>query len=173
MSPIDLLDTNVVSALMADDSSFGLQLRLTDRFGDNGIIAIVIGKMQDSEDLYIDTWLMSCRVLKRDFELAMFDALVDECQQRGIPRITGVYLPSKRNGMVAGHYGSLGFVRAGERAGGGGEGTFHAALGGVVGKNGEEVKRRKNRGWPLVRLGAQNVHKTVKFCVHKIFALAV
>jgi len=50
---------------MNDPGAFGLQLRLLDRFGDNGIIAIVIGKMQEEQDLLIDTWLMSCRVLGR------------------------------------------------------------------------------------------------------------
>jgi predicted enzyme involved in methoxymalonyl-ACP biosynthesis len=55
---------------------------------------------------------MSCRVLKREMELAMFDALVEECQARGIRKIVGVYIPSKKNAMVAEHYASLGFMRA-------------------------------------------------------------
>ena len=54
---------------------------------------------------------MSCRVLKREMELAMFDALVEECQARGVRKIRGVYIPSKKNSMVAEHYGSLGFSR--------------------------------------------------------------
>jgi len=52
---------------------------------------------------------MSCRVLKREMELAMFDALVELCQARGIRKIVGVYIPSKKNGLVATHYASLGF----------------------------------------------------------------
>src|SRR5207248_3290056 len=40
-----------VRAVMHDPRAFGLQLRLVDRFGDNGIIAIVIGKMSGTEDL--------------------------------------------------------------------------------------------------------------------------
>jgi predicted enzyme involved in methoxymalonyl-ACP biosynthesis len=52
---------------------------------------------------------MSCRVLKREMEFAMFDALVEQCQLRGIRKIIGVYIPSKKNSMVAGHYASLGF----------------------------------------------------------------
>ena len=57
-----------VIAVMADPDAFGLQLRLTDRFGDNGIIAIIIGRLRENKDLYIDTWLMSCRVLGRQVE---------------------------------------------------------------------------------------------------------
>ena len=49
---------------------------------------------------------MSCRVLKREMEFAMFDALIEQCQARGIRKILGVYIPSKKNSMVAGHYAS-------------------------------------------------------------------
>ena len=59
----------------------------------------------------LDLWLMSCRVLKREMEYAMFDALVEQCQARSIRKIVGVYIPSKKNKMVAGHYASLGFTR--------------------------------------------------------------
>jgi predicted enzyme involved in methoxymalonyl-ACP biosynthesis len=54
---------------------------------------------------------MSCRVVKREMELAMFDALVEQCQARGIRKILGTYIPSKKNGMVSDHYASLGFTR--------------------------------------------------------------
>ena len=47
-----------VLAVMADPDAFGLQLRLLDRFGDNGVIAIIIGRLQADRDLLIDTWLM-------------------------------------------------------------------------------------------------------------------
>ena len=60
---------------------------------------------------------MSCRVLKREMELAMFDALVEQCQARGIHKIVGVYIPSKKNSMVAGHYAGLGFTRVGKPPG--------------------------------------------------------
>jgi hypothetical protein len=46
-------------------------------------------------------------------EFAMFDALVEQCQARGIRKIVGVYIPSKKNSMVAGHYASLGFISTG------------------------------------------------------------
>jgi predicted enzyme involved in methoxymalonyl-ACP biosynthesis len=62
---------------------------------------------------------MSCRVLKREMEFAMFDALVEQCQARGIRKIVGVYIPSKKNSMVAGHYASLGFSPMGGASEGG------------------------------------------------------
>jgi FkbH-like protein len=91
-----------------DPSYITLYGRLVDKFGDNGIISLVIACTSGSE-ARVDLWLMSCRVLKRDMEQAMCDALVDECQARGITRLTGEYIPTAKNGMVAGHYQTLGF----------------------------------------------------------------
>jgi len=99
-----------VLAVMRDNRSFGLQLRLVDRFGDNGIISIVIGKMRDEEDLYLDTWLMSCRVLGRQVEPATLNVVADRAKRLGAKRLIGEYIPSKKNGMVKDHYARLGFT---------------------------------------------------------------
>ena len=101
-----------VEAIAQDPTFVTLYGRLTDRFGDNGLVSVLIGRVVDKM-LELDLWLMSCRVLGREMELAMFDALVEQCQVRGIRKITGVYIPSKKNSMVAGHYLKLGFT-AGE-----------------------------------------------------------
>ena len=98
-----------VVSVMQDNRSFGLQLRLSDRFGDNGIIAIVIGKMQADDDLVIDTWLMSCRVLGRQVEPTTLNLIVSQAQRLGARRLIGEYLPTKKNGMVGDHYARLGF----------------------------------------------------------------
>jgi predicted enzyme involved in methoxymalonyl-ACP biosynthesis len=61
---------------------------------------------------------MSCRVLKREMELAMLDVLVEHARNAGIEKIVGYYIPTKKNGMVAGHYEGLGFTfRAHEESG--------------------------------------------------------
>ena len=99
-----------VLAIMADERAFGLQLRLLDRFGDNGIIAIVIGKMQGAEDLVIDTWLMSCRVLGRQVEPTTLNLIADAAKRLGARRLIGEYIPTKKNGMVKEHYQKLGFT---------------------------------------------------------------
>jgi FkbH-like protein len=101
-----------VEAISRDPGFIALYGRLADRFGDNGLVSVIIGRMVEDR-VELDTWLMSCRVLKREFELAMFDALVESCQARGIRKIVGVYLPSKKNSMVAEHYAGLGFTGAG------------------------------------------------------------
>ena len=99
-----------VEAMACDPSCITLYGRLADRFGDNGLVSVLIGRVSDAT-VEVDLWLMSCRVLKREMELAMFDALVERCQAQGIGRIVGVYVPSKKNSMVAGHYADLGFSR--------------------------------------------------------------
>ena len=85
--------------------------RLLDKFGDNGIVSVVIGKCRDKE-LDIELWLMSCRVLKRDMELAMLDELVHRAREKGITRINGYYYKTHKNNMVAELYGSFGFTLA-------------------------------------------------------------
>jgi FkbH-like protein len=87
----------------------GLYGRLIDRFGDNGLISVVLGR-RHQETLHMDLWLMSCRVLKRDMELAMLDVLVDRAIASGINTIYGYFLPTKKNTMVADFYPSLGFL---------------------------------------------------------------
>ena len=99
-----------VIAVMADPDAFGLQLRLTDRFGDNGVIAIVIGRLRDNKDLYIDTWLMSCRVLGRQVEPTTLNLICQEAKKLGARRVVGEYIPTKKNGMVKDHYAKLGFT---------------------------------------------------------------
>ncbi len=99
-----------VEAISRDPAFVTLYGRLADKFGDNGLVSVLIGRVSH-ETVELDLWLMSCRVLKREMEFAMFDALVEECRARDIRKILGVYIPSKKNGIVAEHYGSLGFTR--------------------------------------------------------------
>ena len=106
-----------VIAVMRDGRAFGAQLRLIDRFGDNGIIAIVIGRLEDDADLVIDTWLMSCRVLGRQVEPTTLNLVAALAKQLGARRLVGDYIPTPKNGMVRDHYAKLGFATCGETAG--------------------------------------------------------
>lgn len=69
--------------------------RLKDKFGDNGIVSVVAGKIED-EVLSIQLWLMSCRVLKRGMEDAMMNELVRLARQHGIMTIRGYYYPTAK-----------------------------------------------------------------------------
>lgn len=87
--------------------------RLTDKFGDNGIVSVVIGEKR-GEQLHIDLWLMSCRVLKRGMEYAMINRLVEEAKKAGIETIFGYYYPTKKNAMVKELFGDFGFEKTSE-----------------------------------------------------------
>jgi FkbH-like protein len=102
-----------VESIAGDSGALTLYGRLSDRFGDNGLVSVLIGRVRN-ETVELDLWLMSCRVLGREMELAMFDVLIEQCQARRINMIVGVYIPSKKNSMVAGHYAGLGFTRSSE-----------------------------------------------------------
>lgn len=106
-----------VEAAEADPSRRLAQIRLVDRFGDNGIICVLISDLR-GDALEIDTWLMSCRVLGRRVQEAALDHLVRTARAGGARRLVGRYIPSPKNAMVAGHYASLGFTQTGEEPGG-------------------------------------------------------
>lgn len=82
--------------------------RLKDKFGDNGLISVVVGEKRGDE-LHIILWLMSCRVLKRGMEDAMLDALARAAHCAGMKSMVGYYYPTKKNRMVAHFYEEMGF----------------------------------------------------------------
>jgi FkbH-like protein len=90
--------------------------RLADKFGDNGLVSALLAR-QRGDELVVELWIMSCRVLKRELELAMFDVLVEEAKRRGVKTIVGLYRPTAKNAMVADLYPSLGFSPAPHREG--------------------------------------------------------
>jgi FkbH-like protein len=98
-----------VAAMEADRSLVTLQVRLVDRFGDNGMICVGILRPAADDAMEIDSWLMSCRVLGRRMEEAMLTAIVAAAKVRGVGRLIGHYRPSAKNRMVADHYQKLGF----------------------------------------------------------------
>ena len=110
-----------ISAIENDPKQKGFAFTLEDKFGDNGLIAVVILReletseatetMKPSETLFIDTWFMSCRVLKRGMENFTLNTIVEYAMANGYKRIIGEYLPTPKNGMVAEHYTGLGFIK--------------------------------------------------------------
>jgi FkbH-like protein len=97
-----------VQQVIDDPAYCAYTMRLEDRFGDYGLIAVVIGRVEGTVFL-IDTWLMSCRVLKRQVEEETVNEMVRLARLRGCRRLRGVYLPTKKNGMVRDLYPRMGF----------------------------------------------------------------
>jgi FkbH-like protein len=82
---------------------------LKDKFGDNGLISVVILKKYNEHDWVIDTWCMSCRVLSRGMEEFICQTMIDLGRKKGIKRLVGIYIPTAKNGLVADLYPRLGF----------------------------------------------------------------
>jgi len=102
-----------IAAFEADSRKHTLQVRLRDRFGDFGMIGVVIcDEIEGAQGRVweIDTWLMSCRVLSRKVEQAITNYLVAAAAARNVTRLRGVYLPTAKNIIVARHYDDLGFT---------------------------------------------------------------
>ena len=106
-----------VAGFAADGKLFTLQVRLSDKFGDLGMIGVVICRDGEPATWEIDTWLMSCRVLGRRVEDAMLACIAAAARERGITRLIGTYVPTAKNAMVADHYAKLGFRQSDKKDG--------------------------------------------------------
>ena len=102
-----------IEQMAADKKYITLYGKLEDKFGDNGVVSVVIAE-KDGTSAHIRLWLMSCRVLKRDMELAMLDGLAGRCLSEGIETLYGYYYPTAKNNMVREFYGQLGFEKLAE-----------------------------------------------------------
>ncbi len=100
-----------ISAMAENPDIIDLSFTLNDKFGDNGLIAVIILKPMDQDTLFIDTWFMSCRVLKRGMESFTLNTIVERAKSAGYRRIVGEYLPTTKNKMVERHFPDLGFIR--------------------------------------------------------------
>lgn len=103
-----------VEALAKDDSHIGLYFTLKDRFGDYGLISVVVLDKQPGDVLFISEWLMSCRVLKRGMEEFIADKILSLAAEQGFRKIIGEYLATPKNAMVKDLYARMGFTRVGE-----------------------------------------------------------
>ncbi|MNS23263.1 hypothetical protein D3C72_550720 [compost metagenome] len=98
-----------IERLIVDEESFTFSFTLEDKFGDNGLICAIILQQENSDVLFIDTWFMSCRVLKRGMENFVLNTVVDFAKENGFTTLRGEYLPTAKNEMVKDHYFNLGF----------------------------------------------------------------
>lgn len=103
------LSRSQVEERMRDPETLTAYVRLADSFGDNGLISVFCARRKKDE-LWIDEWLMSCRVLKRGVEQLLCNYAVRKASEMGIPTLHGAYLPTPKNALVRDHYQSLGFT---------------------------------------------------------------
>jgi FkbH-like protein len=103
-----------IEKIGASENHFTFTFTLEDKFGDNGLICVIILKKENEQTAFIDTWFMSCRVLKRSMEHFVLNTIVAFCNQKGFETLKGEYIPTAKNEMVANHYNQLGFKQTGE-----------------------------------------------------------
>ena len=115
-----------VEQMMTSPDTLTATVRLVDCFGDNGLVSVFAaarGHNRGADELLIDLWLMSCRVLKRGVEQLLLNHAVERARAMGVAALRGVYIPTAKNGLVKEHYRSLGFTQVGTDADA--DGTTH------------------------------------------------
>lgn len=85
-------------------------LRLKDRFGDSGIVGVVILKYIGEECL-IDTFLLSCRVIGRGLEKEMLKNSIESAVFRKCSVLVGEYVQNTKNRQVEFFYQNNGFTQ--------------------------------------------------------------
>ncbi len=96
--------------LAADPATWTQAFRLKDRYGDNGLVGVIIAIPSGEEEWEVDTFLMSCRVIGRGLADYMALTLLKAARTQGIKRVTGIYIPTAKNAMVADFYFRYGFA---------------------------------------------------------------
>lgn len=103
-----------VVRLIASEHHLSLSFSLKDRFGDSGIVSLVVLERQQNA-LFIENWLMSCRVLKRGLEDFVLNSIVRVAREQGLYHVLGEYIATSKNMLVRDHYKHLGFTEANGR----------------------------------------------------------
>jgi FkbH-like protein len=98
-----------VEAICSDRMNFTGVFQLSDRFGDHGIVGVMICRQVDRGTWEIDSWLISCRVLGRQLECFMLNRVMQAAAEASVGKIVGVYRPTAKNSQVADLYSRLGF----------------------------------------------------------------
>ena len=101
-----------VKRIAQSDKYLTLSFTLEDKFGNNGLICVIILEKRENKTLFIDTWFMSCRVLKRGMEPYTLNAIVALAKTNGYEQVVGEFIPTPKNEMVRDHYKNLGFESA-------------------------------------------------------------
>ncbi|HTA81778.1 MAG TPA: HAD-IIIC family phosphatase [Bacteroidia bacterium] len=87
---------------------------LADKYGSHGLVGIIILEKKDDKIMFIDTWIMSCRVLKRGLEQFVLNEIMQFAKHHKFEKVIGEYIETKKNGMVRDHYKNLGFTPHGK-----------------------------------------------------------
>lgn len=102
-----------IQDISRDPGHICLYFMLKDKFGDHGLISVVILDKQEEATLFVSEWLMSCRVLKRGMEEFIVNKIIQTAGEHGFQRVIGEYIPTAKNAMVKDLYEKMGFAPLG------------------------------------------------------------
>jgi len=100
-----------IESISRSPEHFSFSFSLKDKLGDNGLICVIILKKEDRETLFIDSWFMSCRVLKRSMENFVMNTILEFAKTNKYKILKGEYIPTLKNVLVKDHYEGLGFTK--------------------------------------------------------------
>lgn len=101
---------NDVLDRIGDSKYLTYSFTLTDKFGDNGLICVVVLNKINDNQAFIENWFMSCRVLKRGMEHFVLNTIISDLKNSGVEELTGEYIQTAKNALVENHYSNLGFT---------------------------------------------------------------
>ncbi len=108
-----------VRHMLEEPSKFRIYtLRVRDKFGDEGIVGVAIVKIEPQNQWYIDSFLMSCRVIGRKIETAFLRKIIKDARNEGVENLVAEYIPTRKNKLVKTFYEGHGFEIIEERENG-------------------------------------------------------
>ena len=100
-----------ISRIMQSSDYMTYSVKLDDKFGSYGLISVVILKKGEEESYCIDTWLMSCRVLKRGVEYLIMNQIKSDLEKLDIQFLYGEYIKTPKNNLVVSLLSELGLKK--------------------------------------------------------------
>ena len=107
-----------VAALMAREDTTVYAYTVSDRYADHGLTGVLVTQ-DDGDAVVVQAFLMSCRVIGRGIEFAVWRAVIADALQRGKHRLRAAYRPTAKNAQVADFYDRLGLPCTTDEADGG------------------------------------------------------
>jgi len=87
-----------------------------DKFGNNGITGVyIVNKNHVDKEWFIDTFLLSCRVMGRGIEDAMMGYILSKAKEEGVTKVKAEFIPTKKNKPCEQLLPNFGFKREGEQ----------------------------------------------------------
>ena len=71
--------------------------QIRDKFGDNGITGVFIVEKINQDEWFLDTFLLSCRVMGREVERAILYYIINEAKKNNIKKLKAKFIPTAKN----------------------------------------------------------------------------